>query len=167
MLYEVITGVRCLSPPRLSLWKHVGANALEHLGRHAVRFAQRRMRVDRLADVVITSYSIHYTKLYEQVSLGRVGPRNRQCPRRGLHQAAVRCRNAPHRRSWHRRNRRRRSDQRARARDRDGRGCNRHRQDDPSASHARRIGRHGGRDVRGRMHRSSARAQAMTSYNFV
>ena len=56
----------------------------------------------------------------------------------------------------HRRHRRRRPDQRARARGRDGRRRHRHRQDHPSAPDHQRIGRHGGRAVRRRVHRSAA-----------
>ena len=61
------------------------------------------------------------------VPVGRVGPRDRQRPRRRLHEAAVRRRDASHRRRRHRRHARRRSDQRDRARDRDGRRRGRHR----------------------------------------
>ena len=43
---------------------------------------------------------------------------------------------------------------------RDGRGAVRHRQDDPSASDAGRVDRHGGRSVRGHLHRSAAAEKA-------
>ena len=55
------------------------------------------------------------------VPVGRVGPRDRQRPRRRLHQAAVRRGDAPHHRRRHRRHARRRPDRRDRAGDRDGR----------------------------------------------
>jgi pyruvate/2-oxoglutarate dehydrogenase complex dihydrolipoamide dehydrogenase (E3) component len=53
--------------------------------------------------------------------------RDRQRPRRGLHQAAFRRHHTSHRRRWHRRHARRRPDQRNRARDRDGRRRRRYR----------------------------------------
>ena len=70
------------------------------------------------------------------VPVGRVGPRDRERPRRGLHEAAVRRRDASGRRRRHRRHARRRPDQRDRAGDRDGRRRRRHRPDDPSAPDA-------------------------------
>ncbi len=69
-----------------------------------------------------------------QIPLGRVRPRHRQRPRRGLYQADLRRGNPPHRRRRHRRHPCRRFDQRSRARHRDGRGRRRHRPDHPSAS---------------------------------
>ena len=82
------------------------------------------------------------------VPLGRLGPRHRQRPRRRLHQAAVRRGHAPHRRRRHRRHACRRPDQRGLPGDRDGLRAGRHRQDDPPASDAGRIDRHGGRGLR-------------------
>ncbi len=61
-----------------------------------------------------------------------------------------------------RRHERGRPDQRDRARDRDGRRRDGYRQDDPSASDARRIDRHGGRVVRRRLHRPAAAAQEVS-----
>ena len=86
----------------------------------------------------------------------RVGPRHRQRPRRRLHQAAVRRGEPCDRRRRHRRHARRRHDRRDRAGDRDGRRRGRHRQDDPSASDARRIDRPGGGGVRRHLHRPAA-----------
>ena len=65
------------------------------------------------------------------------------------------------RRRRHRRHARRRHDRRGRAGDRDGRRRRRHRQDDPSASDARRIDRSRCGGVRGRLHRPAA-GQALT-----
>jgi pyruvate/2-oxoglutarate dehydrogenase complex dihydrolipoamide dehydrogenase (E3) component len=87
------------------------------------------------------------------VPVGRIGPRDRQRPRRRLHQAAVRRGNAPHRRRRHRRHARGRPDQRGVPGHRDGLRAFGHRQDHPPASDARRIHRHGGRGVRGALHR--------------
>ena len=61
-----------------------------------------------------------------------------------------------HRRRRHRRHACRRHDRRDRAGHRDGRRRGRHRQDDPSASDARRVDRPGGRGVRGHLHRPAA-----------
>ena len=94
--------------------------------------------------------------------VGGVGPRDRQRPRRGPHQAAVRRGDAPDRRRRHRRHARRRSDRRDRARDRDGRRRGRHRPHDPSASDALRIGRPRRRGVRRRVHGPAAAAEEMT-----
>ncbi len=93
------------------------------------------------------------------VSLGGVGTRDRQWPRRRLHQAPVRRNDAPDRRWWHRRHARGRLDQRDRARDRNGRGRGRHRPHDPSAPDAFRIGGSCGRGIRGRVHGSAAAAE--------
>ena len=65
-------------------------------------------------------------------------PRDRQRPRRRLHQAAVRRGDAPHPRRRHRRHPRRRHDRRGRAGHRDGRRRGRHRQDHPPAPDAGR-----------------------------
>ena len=97
------------------------------------------------------------------VPVGRVGPRDRQRPRRGLHQAALRRDDAPDRRRRHRRHARRRPDQRDRARDRDGRRRGRHRPDHPSASDAVRIGRPRRRGVRRRVHRPAAAAEEIAA----
>ena len=80
--------------------------------------------------------------------VGRIGPRDRQRPRRGLHQAAVRRGDASRDRRRHRRHACRRPDRRDLPGDRDGLRAGRHRQDDPSAPDARRIDRHGRRSVR-------------------
>ena len=72
------------------------------------------------------------------VPVDGLGPRDRQRPRRRLHQAAVRRGDAPHRRRRHRRHACGRHDRRDRAGDRDGRRRGRHRQDDPSAPDAGR-----------------------------
>ena len=93
------------------------------------------------------------------VPVGRVGPRDRQRPRRGPHEAAVRRRDAPDRRRRHRRHARGRPDRRDRAGDRDGRGRGRHRPHDPSASDAHRVGRPRGRGVRRRLHGPAAAAE--------
>ena len=95
------------------------------------------------------------------VPVDGVGPRDRQRPRRRLHQAAVRRADAPHRRRRHRRHARRRPDQRGRAGHRDGRRRGGHRQDDPPAPDARRIARHGRRGGARRVHRRAAAAQAL------
>ncbi len=71
-----------------------------------------------------------------------VGPRHCQWSRRGLHQAAVRCRDASHRRRRHRRHACGRPHQRGRTGYRNGGGRRRHRAHDPSAPDARGIGRH-------------------------
>ncbi len=84
------------------------------------------------------------------------GPRHRQRPRRGLHQAAVRRRDAPHRRRRHRRHACRRHDRRDRAGHRDGRRRSRHRQDDPPAPDAGREHRHGGGSGARQLHGSAA-----------
>ena len=73
------------------------------------------------------------------------GPRDRQRPRRRLHQADLRRGDAPLHRRRHRRHARRRPDRRSLPRRRDGLRSVRHRQDHPSASDAGRIDRHGGR----------------------
>ncbi|XQU67779.1 Dihydrolipoyl dehydrogenase [Cupriavidus sp. H18C1] len=72
-----------------------------------------------------------------RIPVGRFGPRDRQRPRRGLHQAAVRRGNPPHHRRRHRRHARGRPDRRSVPGDRDGRRRGGHRQDDPPAPHAR------------------------------
>jgi pyruvate/2-oxoglutarate dehydrogenase complex dihydrolipoamide dehydrogenase (E3) component len=86
----------------------------------------------------------------------RFGPRHRQRPRRGLHQAAVRCRDAPHPGRRHRRHACGRHDRRDRAGHRDGRGRDRHRQDDPPAPDAGRKHRHGGGSGARHLHRPAA-----------
>ena len=88
----------------------------------------------------------------------RVGPRDRQRPRRRLHQAAVRRGEPRHRRRRHRWHACRRHDRRDRARHRDGRRRGRHRQDDPPAPDARRIDRPRCRGVRRHLHRPAAGA---------
>ena len=93
------------------------------------------------------------------VPLDGVGPRDRQQPRRGLHQAAVRCANAPHRRRRHRRHACGRHDQRDRAGHRDGRRRGGHRQDHPSASDAGREHRHGCGDRPWHLHGRAAAAK--------
>ena len=70
--------------------------------------------------------------------VGRLGPRDRQRPRRRIHQAAVRRGDASLHRRRHRRHARRRPDRRSVPRRRDGLRPGRHRQDDPSASDALR-----------------------------
>ena len=85
------------------------------------------------------------------------GPRHRQRPRRRLHQAAVRRRDAPHPRRRHRRHACRRHDRRGRAGHRDGRRRGGHRQDHPPAPDAGREHRHGGRGGARQLHRPAAR----------
>ena len=69
-------------------------------------------------------------------SLGRLRPRHRQWPRRGLHQADLRRGHAPHPGRRHRGHPRRRPDQRSGPGRGNGRGRDRHRQDHPPAPHA-------------------------------
>ena len=95
--------------------------------------------------------------------VGGVRSRDRQRSRRGAHEAAVRCRNAPDRRRRHRRDPRGRPDQRDRAGDRDGRGHGRHRPHDPPASHAGRIDRTCGRSRRRHLHGPAAAAPEIGS----
>ena len=77
MLYEVITvygGVK-INPQMQRLRKGVDllvatpGRLLDLAGQNAVRFDRLESLVldeaDRMLDIVITSYSIHYTKLYE------------------------------------------------------------------------------------------------------
>ena len=97
--------------------------------------------------------------------VGRVGPRDRQRPRRRLHQAAVRRRHASHRRRRHRRHARRRSHRRDRAGDRDGRRRRRHRQDHPSASDAVGVGGTRRGSVRRGVHGSAAGSAQVNSPN--
>ena len=97
-----------------------------------------------------------------RVPVGGLGACNRQRPRRGAHQAAVRRRDASHRRRRHRRDARGRPDRRDRAGDRDGRGHGGHRPHDPSAPDARRDDRHRGRGGRRHLHRPAPAAQALT-----
>ncbi len=88
-----------------------------------------------------------------RLPVGRVRPRPRRRPRRGLHQAPVRGGQPPHPRRRHRGPARGRSDGRGRPRHRDGRRCRRHRPDHPPASDALGEYWHGGRGVRGHPHR--------------
>ena len=89
-------------------------------------------------------------------------PRDRQRPRRRLHQAPLRRGDASLHRRRHRRHARRRPDRRNVPRGRDGLRPGRHRQDDPSASDAFRVDRHGRRSVRGRVHRPAAGEEEMS-----
>ncbi|SOY44236.1 hypothetical protein CBM2589_B120199 [Cupriavidus taiwanensis] len=96
-----------------------------------------------------------------RVSVGGFGPRHRQRPRRGLHQADLRRGNASRDRRRHRRHACRRPDQRSVPGDRDGRRRGGYRQDHPSAPDAGRVDRHGGGDLRRDLHRRAAPAQAL------
>ena len=90
------------------------------------------------------------------VPLGGIGPRHRQRPRRGLHQADLRRGHAPRHRRRHRRHACRRPDRRGLPGHRDGLRAGRHRQDHPPAPDAGRIDRHGRRGLRRPLHRPAA-----------
>jgi pyruvate/2-oxoglutarate dehydrogenase complex dihydrolipoamide dehydrogenase (E3) component len=89
------------------------------------------------------------------------GPRHCQRPQRRFHEAAVRRGHAPHRGRWHRGHACGRHDRRGGAGHRDGGRRGGHRQDDPSAPHAGRVDRAGGRNGARHVHRHAA-AKALT-----
>ena len=89
----------------------------------------------------------------------RLGPGDREQPRRRLHQAAVRRPDPSHPGRRHRRHACGRHDRRGRAGHRDGRGRGGHRQDHPSAPDAGREHRHGGGNRPRHLHRRAAAAQ--------
>ncbi len=97
------------------------------------------------------------------VPVGGVGPRDRQRPRRGLHQADLRRGHAPRDRRRHRRHACRRPDQRGLPGGRDGLRAGRHRQDDPPAPDPGRVDRHDRRSLRGPLHRPAAAEEEAVS----